>query len=427
MTGYPQPNNMSEEQLLRQAQHALFQAKMQGKNRLQQYDIQREQSTRALTGKLHEIKHALLADEFVLYYQPKVNMASGVVLGAEALIRWRKPSGEIVPPSDFLPIIQDHPLEIELGDWVIRTALAQLETWCLEGLDLELSVNVTSLQILEDAFVSKLAAALEAYPGVSPQALQIEILESSALHDLDKVTRIMQACRNLGVRFALDDFGTGYSSLAYLKHLPANTLKVDQSFVRNMLENSDDLSIISGVVGMAQAFGLQVLAEGVETKEHGDLLLRLGCELGQGYGIARPLPAEDLKEWILDWQAPGSWKAQKPVDFHNLPLLYAEVEHRHWVTQLEQGLEDCDSQLPPLDPSQCKVGRWIDNKGRNYYSLKPGFASLVEYHEALHRAGEQVVGAQAKGDIGEVKRNLSVVYALREKLFSVLRSLGSNS
>ncbi|MCA6063780.1 bacteriohemerythrin [Thalassolituus marinus] len=423
VTQYPQLENVSEEQLLRQAQQALFQAKMQGKNRLEQYDVQWEQSTRALTGKLQAIQQALLNEEFILYYQPKVNMAKGTVLGAEALIRWQKPGGDIVPPGAFLPAIQDHPLEIELGDWVIRTALAQAEAWHEQGLSLEVSVNVTSLQILEDSFISKLQAALDAHPGIAPEVLQIEILESSALHDLDKVSRVMQACRKLGVRFALDDFGTGFSSLSYLKHLPANVLKIDQSFVRNMLDDSDDLSIISGVVGMSQAFGLQVLAEGIETEQHGDLLLRLGCELGQGYGIARPMRAEDLPEWVRHWQASHAWREVKPVDFHNLPLLHAEVEHRHWVNQLEQWLRGDIESLPVLESTQCKVGRWIENNGWNRFRDNPVFTQLVADHERLHHLGEKVVDARARSDEAKVHEMLSNAYEYRDRVLEALKRL----
>ncbi|MFH4626365.1 bacteriohemerythrin [Vibrio alginolyticus] len=423
VTQYPQPNKVSEDQLLRQANQALFEAKMQGKNRLQQYDVQWEQKTLALTGRLKAIKKALLNEEFVLFYQPKVNMAKGTVLGVEALIRWQPPSGELMPPNMFLPAIQDHPLEVELGDWVIHTAVAQAEAWHEQGLSLEVSVNVTSLQILQHDFVSKLKSELEAHPGISPRFLQIEILESSALLDLDKVSRVMRQCRELGVRFALDDFGTGFSSLSYLKHLPASVLKVDQSFVRNMLDDSDDLSIISGVVGMSQAFGLQVLAEGIETEEHGDLLLRLGCECGQGYGIARPMKAGDLHSWVSHWQAPNTWKAQKPVEFHNLPLLHAEVEHRHWVNQLESWLQGETDSLPPLHASECTVGRWIENNGQVRFQNKPEFTQLLTAHENLHSAGEQLVDAHARGDMEIAHEKLFAIYEYRNAVLSALRLL----
>lgn len=253
VTEYPQPMEVAGEQLLRQTQQALFQVKMSGKGHFLKYDIGSEQEARELTDFIEQIRTALYSDELVLYYQPKVFMNTGAVFGAEALVRWQKSNGELVLPGKFLPALLNHPLEIELGDWVIRTALEQMQIWKRQGLDIQVSVNVSSQQLFDTAFVDKLNAELKLYPDINPSLFQLEVLESSLLDDLQAVSSIMQNCRRLGVSFALDDFGTGYSSLAYLKHLPANVLKVDQSFVREMMQNTDDLSIISGVIGMANA------------------------------------------------------------------------------------------------------------------------------------------------------------------------------
>lgn len=426
VTEYPQAARVSGEHLLRQAQQALFQAKMRGKNRFQQYDVNWEHSTQALTDRLEAIKNGLAANEFVLHYQPKVDMISGAVVGVEALIRWQKPDGELLPPGAFLPALQDHPLEIELGDWVIRSALSQLTAWQAEGLSVPVSINVASQQLLEEAFIDKLAAAFDDYPGVEPQALQIEILESSALNDLEKVSRVIWSCRQLGVDFALDDFGTGFSSLSYLKHLPASVLKIDQSFVRGMLDNPDDLSIISGVIGMAQAFGLQVIAEGVETVEHGELLLRLGCQLGQGYGIARAMKAEDLSGWIQSWKAPLSWGRQKPADSQGTPLLYAEVEHRHWIKQLEAWLSGGAEHAPVMDPRRCLLGQWIASEGHARFSGRPEFQALLKYHGALHQAGKAAIAARDKGKTQKVPAALSDVYKEQDRVMSALRALGDS-
>lgn len=423
VTEYPQMMKVSSEQLLRQAQQALFEAKLQGKGRFQKYNVIWEQDTRAMTGRLQEIERALQADEFVLYYQPKVHMATGNVFGVEALIRWQKPSGELVSPGDFLPVLQDHPLEIELGDWVIHSALAQMRLWLARGIQLQVSVNVSSQQLLEEAFVEKLAAALDEYPEIAPAAFQIEILESSALHDLGKVSRVMQRCRGLGVRFALDDFGTGFSSLAYLRHLPASVLKIDQSFVCGMLESADDLSIISGVVGMAQAFGLQVIAEGVESAEHGELLLKLGCDQAQGYGIARPMPAETLPEWIGSWPGEPSWRRQVAVKSPDLPLLYAEVEHRRWVKDLQEWLSGARETAPAMDHHQCRVGLWLDNEARSRFSMRPELYQLDSLHQALHQRGRDAVAAHTKGDMEKAQAILSEIRDLRSQFLHELRAL----
>lgn len=423
ITEFPQPIEVMGEQLLRQAQQALFQAKIQGKGRVQTYDIGSEHDTRVLTGQIEQIRQALLASELVLYYQPKVYMKTGVMFGVEALVRWKKSTGELVHPGEFLPALHNHPLEVELGDWVIRTALAQLCTWKQQGLDIQVSVNVSSQQLLDPGFVDKLSKDLHDYPDISPSALQLEVLESSALNDLEAVSRVMQQSQQLGVSFALDDFGTGYSSLAHLKHLPVSVLKIDQSFVGEMLESSDDLSIISAVMGMAKAFGLQVIAEGVENTEQGSLLLRLGCDQAQGYGIARPMPAEQMHDWVMHWKVEPNWQEQSAVDTHNLPLLYAEVEHRRWVIELEQWLRSERSAVPMLDHHRCGVGLWIEDEGQSRFGLPSKFDHLVSLHHQLHSLGQSATALHTNNNSEAALAMLPEIKHLRDLLLTELQLL----
>lgn len=230
----------------------------------------------------------------MLHYQPKVNMKTGAVIGAEALIRWQHPQRGLLAPAAFLPVVESHPVNESIGEWVIDTALQQMARWKAAGLDLAVSVNIGARQLQQRDFAQRLADLLQRYPSVMPQALELEILETSALEDLVQVYQAILGCQALGVRFALDDFGTGYSSLTHLRHLPAEVIKIDQSFVRDMLHDSNDLAIVRGVIGLAHAFQREVIAEGVETTAHGLQLLALGCERAQGYGIARPMPAADM-------------------------------------------------------------------------------------------------------------------------------------
>ena len=286
---------------------ALYQAKQAGKNRFHVFDDARDRAVRGHHKKIGRIQRALREGEFALHYQPKVNLRSGAVTGVEALIRWQHPERGLLAPGLFLPDIENHPLAVEVGEWVIATALAQVEAWQTQGLDLPVSVNIAAHHLQQADFVARLKTLLAAHPAVSPERLELEVLESSALEDIGNVSAIIAACAELGVGFALDDFGTGYSSLTYLKRLPARVLKIDQSFVRDMLNDPDDLTIIDGVLGLANAFGREVIAEGVETVAHGVALLQLGCELAQGYGIARPMPAEQLIAWRQHWQPDPRW------------------------------------------------------------------------------------------------------------------------
>jgi diguanylate cyclase (GGDEF)-like protein/PAS domain S-box-containing protein len=307
VTFYPQEQDIDADQLLRQADQAMYQAKVAGKHRYHIFDAKQDSSNRAHNESLERIGLALEQGEFVLHYQPKVNMRSGKIIGAEALIRWQHPEKGLLAPAAFLPAIENHPLAVAVGEWVIDTALSQVERWHGFGLDLPVSVNIGAFQLQRSDFVERLQSVLSTHPQVSPSSLELEVLETSALADMAQVSQVIEDCARIGVMFALDDFGTGYSSLTYLKRLRVKVLKIDQSFVRDMLNDPDDMAILEGIIGLAVAFRRQVIAEGVETVAHGTALLHLGCELAQGYGIARPMPAEQLPAWAATWEPDVAW------------------------------------------------------------------------------------------------------------------------
>ncbi len=308
VTIFPQAHDIEADQLLRQADQAMYQAKLAGKNRYHVFDAAQDSNTRIHHESLERIRLALAKHEFMLYYQPKVNMHSGKVIGAEALIRWQHPERGLLAPAAFIPMLEDHPLAVEVGEWVIDTALTQIEVWCSTGLDLPVSVNIGARQLQQSDFFERLKSILAKHPQVNPASLELEVLETSALADMAKVSQVIEDCAQIGVKFALDDFGTGYSSLTYLKRLHVALLKIDQSFVRDMLDDPDDMAILRGVIGLAEAFNREVIAEGVETVAHGSALLQLGCALAQGYGIARPMPAEQFPGWAATWKPDEAWR-----------------------------------------------------------------------------------------------------------------------
>ena len=309
VTLYPQ-DNVSADQLMRHADQAMYAAKESGKNCYHLFDTTEDNAVKVQRESLEAIRCALDNQQFVLYYQPKVNMRTGKVIGTEALIRWQHPERGLLNPLEFLPAIENNPMMIELGEWVIDSALTQVSQWQEMGLNLPLntSVNIAAIQLQQTNFVNRLTTLLAAHPDVEPGYLELEVLETSALSDVHNVSTIMDDCMAQGVKFALDDFGTGYSSLTYLRRLPACLIKIDQSFVRDMLHDTDDLAIVEGVIALARSFKRDVIAEGVETIEHGTELLQIGCELAQGYGIARPMPASDIPGWISEWKPDASWQ-----------------------------------------------------------------------------------------------------------------------
>ena len=318
---YPQADAVDADQLLRQADQAMYAAKQGGKNRYHLFDAEHDRGLRSRHAEIGQIALALQQQQFVLHYQPKVNMRSGAVIGAEALIRWQHPQRGLLGPGAFLPALEQQTLMVDVGDWVLEQALQQIAHWNRTGLRLPVSVNIDAMQLAQADFVPKLRAALARQPEVQPSQLELEVLETSALGDLGAVSALLHQCRELGVHTSLDDFGTGYSSLTYLKHLPTQVLKIDQSFVRGMLDDPSDSAILQGVLGLAQALGRLVIAEGVETSAHAQMLLRLGCVHGQGYAIARPMPAEQIPDWVAHWKPDPAWAAApSPAPSAALPL-----------------------------------------------------------------------------------------------------------
>ncbi len=293
--------------LLRHTDQAMYAAKQAGGHRYHWFDADHDRRARLHRELLQQVEAGLVAGEFRLYYQPKVDMRTGAVIGAEALIRWQHPDEGLLPPARFMPAVETSDLAITLDCWVIQEALRQMTVWAAQGLHLRVSVNVCGRHLQQLDFVARLRTVLVRYPTIPRDGLELEILETAALDDMAAISRLIEACRQLGVRFALDDFGTGYSSLTYLQHLPVQILKIDQSFVRNLLADADARAIVEGVIGLSAAFRREVIAEGVETDAHGSRLMQLGCMLAQGYGIARPMPPELIPGWIAAWTPPDAW------------------------------------------------------------------------------------------------------------------------
>ena len=233
----------------------------------------------------------------------------------------------------------------------------------------------------------------------------------------------MFECRKIGVMFALDDFGTGYSSLAYLKRLPVAQFKIDQNFVRDMLGDPDDLAILDGAIGLATSFRKQVIAEGVETMEHCEMLLRLGCELAQGYGIACPMPSHMLSNWAVDWQPDPAWAGLTSVNRGDLPLLFASVEHRAWIAAIENCIRVESEIPPPLDHNHCNFGKWLDGEGLVRYGAKPAFNAIELLHQGVHARALHLLELRAQGRKPEALERLRELHGMRDTLIEQMKTL----
>ena len=426
VTVYPQEEEVDADQLLRQADQAMYKAKLNGKGRYQLFNASQDRHARDLAALIAAIRIALEEDQLTLYYQPKVNLRTGTVFGFEALIRWRHPVRGLLLPGEFLTPFESHPIGIMLGQWVIEHALTQLESWMAQNLDLSVGINVSAVQLQDPAFAERLASCLARHPRVNPARVEIEILESSAVTDMSSVSKAIKECGRLGVRFSLDDFGTGYSTLTYLKRLPVHALKIDRSFVRDMLIDPDDLTIVQGIIGLAEGFRHEAIAEGVETEEQAELLVGLGCDLAQGYFVARPMPAELLPGWIRDWRPPHDWATLGVIPGPERALVAACVEHRAWLNDAASYLRGESRDAPSSDVDADSLATWLSCQTADT-------ASSVEVRQVLSRiaglhaesralaAGLLVNASMAAGsepiDSGELKLGAERLYAFADELY----------
>lgn len=383
LTLYPQDQILDADQLIRQADQAMYTAKATGKNRVEYFDTEQHQTELRATGDCREFFAAMDRGDVRLYYQPKVNMHSGELVGAEALIRWQHPHRGLLFPGDFLECISTQQQARMLGEWVLRRALEQINTWENSGFHCPVSINIDVRHLQAPDFAERLGMIIGEFPAIPDGQLEIEILETGALEETTLARGVLPRCRELGVRVALDDFGTGYSSLSYLKSVQADNLKVDHSFVIDMLTDADDLSIIKGVLGLAAAFNRQVIAEGVESEAHGTMLLRMGCSIGQGHFIGEAMPAADLLAWARTWTPPRSWIDTDPLPREEHPLLFAQVEVRGWHKSIKAYLRG-EGSRPRPNLLRSGLDSWLKGPSAKALRNQPEIFALYRIQEQFH-------------------------------------------
>lgn len=291
---------LNVEDLLKHADTAMYRSKESGRNSFQVY--QSEMSSRALARTSLEaaLRRALELNQFELHYQPQVSLATGIVIGAEALLRWHHPEMGMIPPSTFIPVAEDIGLITSIGTWVLQTACAQNKAWQVAGLPpLVMAVNLSAVQMRQTGFADIVSEILQT-TGLAPSYLDLEITESVLVAQTDSLVALLERLKTLGVMISLDDFGTGYSNLGYLQRFPLTRLKIDRSFVSGLPENRDSVAITKAIISMGHGLGLQVLAEGVETTGQAAFLDTHSCEYAQGYLYAKPLPATLFEDWLKE-------------------------------------------------------------------------------------------------------------------------------
>ncbi len=300
VTLYPK-DDADIDSLLRHADQAMYRAKLRGRDCFHLFNMLLDNEARTAFETVVLVSKALHDGELCLHYQPKINLSSGTVIGYEALLRWQHPQEGMIYPQNFLPFVEQTNLIVDIGNWVIEQALTQISHWAEVGKTWSVAVNIAALHFQREDFVETLKNLLSRFPNSAPQMLDIEIVESVMLENIPLVVKNINECKKLGITFSLDDFGTGYSSLSYLKQLETNSIKIDQSFIRGILDDKNSLLLTIAIIGLAKSFNREIIAEGVETVEQAKLLMRLGCDSAQGYGFAKPMPVEAVIDWANEF------------------------------------------------------------------------------------------------------------------------------
>ena len=298
---FSESNPITPEALLRQADRAMYTAK-ESKKLYSFFDADEESKFKIKAKKIREIKSAIDRGEFLLYYQPVIDIKSSKIVAFESLIRWNHPNSGLLTPESFLPYILDNSEIIcHLGRWIVSSVFSQYEKWLSNSYDFLLSINISSNEFESRNFVSMLKRLLEEHPYVRPERIVFEIVENIAMKDINLDESALEEVKKLGFRIALDNFGTGFSTLASIKKFRVDSIKIDKSFVMRMLKDEGDHSIVDASIQLAKAFGYIVIAEGVESREHLPALLKLGCDSAQGYGIARPMPSNEVEVFYKNY------------------------------------------------------------------------------------------------------------------------------
>ena len=427
VTLYPE-DNVDSDTLLRHADQAMYKAKENGKNQFYFFDFKEHVKVKANMQALKKIEKGINRGEFELYFQPKLSTHSLKIQSAEVLTRWNHPVIGILSPNEFLPLIENDDIIFKFDEWVIKESLLAMKKIHKLYPDLSLSVNVSAKQFKQKNFVQKIKNIIEKlhidYSIL--KFIEFEITESSALESINYTNETIESLNKFGIRFALDDFGTGYSSLTHLKELKVNTIKIDKSFVLDMLHTPQDMAITNAIISLSKVFQIEVVAEGVESIEHLLMLFELGCDIVQGYNVAKPIAFDKFITFLNEFKPDPKWK----ISYTYLPtredfeFLLAQSNHKYWVELVITNLLNNElTNLPYLSHDSCRFGKWLQGKGKQYFSELPSYHILTMSHKKMHRVVSTIISSLEKKDAKVTLEQIDEIKQVRDELIGIIEEL----
>lgn len=425
ITLYPDDDSNADA-LIRHADQAMYQAKQKGKSSYSYYETVFTHLEDSRYELLEEFNHAIKnTEQIIFYYQPKVSLRTGEIIGFEALVRWKHPIKGLLSPNEFLPVIENQPAELLLGEWALEMSIQQLAHFNKMELNAVISINISPRQIQQTQFAKYLEDVLKRNPEIEPSRLEFEILEVSDISDIELATKVMKQCSALGVRFSLDDFGTGYSSLLTLHRLPVEIVKIDQNFVKNILTSYQDLQIVEGIINLAKKLHYPIVAEGVETIEIAYMLMTMGCQHAQGYGISKPMPEDEVFKWVANWQQQSDWhELSKISDFRSgvIDLDIAVFSYVRWLKQVHKSVLG-QGEMPETDEKLSQFYRWYRGIGKINYGSHPYYAFIQKKHYDVHEKAIEIKALLKTGQNEKAKLLLYELDTLGEDLIESLKKM----
>ncbi|HDS3849414.1 EAL domain-containing protein [Legionella pneumophila] len=426
LTAYYKNTAFSAEDFLQQSEVARHRAQVRGINIFELFDPQVEERIIEFNKRIESVSKAIMLNELKIYYQPIVELSTAEVAGLEALLRWKHPQKGLLLPKQFLSDIDNHPLSLKLGDWVLHQVLEQIEKLLACNIKIPIHINVSAYQLQHPNFVKKLFDTLALYPNVPHHLIMLEILETQAIEDLILVSQIIAECKTKGVNFSLDDFGTGYASLTFLKELNTAEVKIDRSFIIDIFDNPKELVILKTMIEFCRVIGRTLVAEGVETVAHGKLLSLFGCNLIQGYAIAKPIPATKLIPWIKNWKLAPEWGENRFSHAALNKLVKISIKHYLNFQSIRLYLENDQSSKPQLSLLACPVEQWFLE---NQQTIKEDrrFKKVCDLHHKEHKLGNIIIQLIQTGQKEQAAKQLVTLDSLRINFLKELMHFICNS